>query len=40
VNAPSTITPNGVLTGTEAGIANITVKFAGATGTAKVTVIV
>lgn len=38
VDANATITPNGVLTGTAAGTANVTVKFAGATGTAQVTV--
>lgn len=38
VDANATITPNGVLTGTAAGAANVSVKFAGATGTAKVTV--
>lgn len=38
VDAPATVTPNGMLTGTTAGAANVTVKFAGATGTAKVTV--
>ena len=34
VDAHATITPNGVLTGTTAGTANVTVKFVGATGTA------
>ena len=40
VDANATITPNGVLTGTgtAAGAANVTAKFAGATGTAKITV--
>lgn len=38
VDQYATITPNGVLTGTAAGTANVSVKFAGATGTAKVTV--
>lgn len=38
VDAHATITPNGVLTGTTAGTANVTVKFAEAVGTAKVTV--
>ncbi len=38
VDQHATITPNGVLTGTAAGAANVTAKFAGATGTAQVTV--
>lgn len=38
VDANATITPNGVLTGTTADTANVTVKFTGAVGTAKVTV--
>ena len=38
VDDHATITPNGVLTGTTAGAANVSVKFAGATGTVKVTV--
>lgn len=38
VAANATITPNGVLAGTKAGTANVSVKFAGATGTAEVTV--
>lgn len=38
VDVNATITPNGVLTGTAVGAANVTAKFAGATGTAKITV--
>ena len=38
VDKNATITPSGVLTGTAAGAANVTAKFAGATGTAQVTV--
>lgn len=38
VDAHATITPNGVLTGTTAGTADVSVKFAGAAGTTKVTV--
>ena len=38
VDQRATITPNGVLTGTAAGAATVTAKFAGATGTAQVTV--
>ena len=38
VDKNATIIPNGVLTGTAAGAANVTAKFAGATGTAQVTV--
>ena len=39
VDAHATIAPNGVLTGTAAGTANVSVKFAGATGAVKVTVV-
>ena len=38
VDQRATITPNGVLTGTAAGTANVTAKFVGATGTAQITV--
>lgn len=38
VDANATIAPNGVLTGTTAGVASVTVRFAQAVGTAKVTV--
>lgn len=38
VSTSATITPNGVLTGTGEGTATVTVKFAGAVGTAEVTV--
>lgn len=38
VDAHATIAPNGVLTGTGAGTAKVTVAFAGAVGTASVTV--
>ena len=38
VDQHATITPNGVLTGTGEGAANVTVKFAGAKGTAQITV--
>lgn len=38
VDANATITPNGVLTGTAKGVASVTAKFAGATGTANITV--
>ena len=40
VNRCATITPNGVLTGTTEGGAAVTAKFAGATGTAQITVTV
>ena len=38
VDQHATITPNGVLSGTSAGAANVTAKFAGAQGTARITV--
>ena len=38
VDAHATIKPNGKLTGTNAGTANVTVKFAGVTATKKITV--
>ena len=38
VDGHATVAPNGVLTGTGEGVANVTAKFAEASGTAKVTV--
>ena len=38
VDQHATIAPNGVLTGTGVGAANVTAKFAGAEGTAQITV--